>query len=258
MAIQLPFGKKDGALTHISEVESGLQCDCLCPSCEAPLIARKGKKTAHHFAHYQTKSCTHAVETALHWAAKNLLAEEGRIQLPPTQVHFNTFREPFELCKSACFSFDDVRLEQTLDNTIPDLVIDKEGRQLAIEIRVTHEVEEEKTAHLSNKGISILEIDLSDESRLLSMTDLRERVVTGIDSKEWIYNHRASRYRDRLIQSARRKMILETGMDMHVNECPAQYREEEGEYYALVIDDCWHCRHCVHHNREEGVIFCNG
>jgi len=51
----LPYGRKDGHLIHISEVESGVS-DLRCPYCEGNLIAKKGKKMAHHFAHTQ-KSC---------------------------------------------------------------------------------------------------------------------------------------------------------------------------------------------------------
>lgn len=258
MSIQLPFGKKEEKLIHISDVESGLQCGCVCPSCEAPLIARKGQKTAHHFAHYKTKSCSTAVETALHWSAKNILAESLKICLPATEVHFNTFRKPFELVKSDYLHFDDVHLEQPLDDTVPDVLLEKKGRKLALEIKVSHEVDEEKADYLKKRGISVLEIDLSKEPRDITPSNLQDIIVDEIENKEWIHNQRARQYHDRLIQASRRKMILETGMDMFVNECPARYREEEGEYYALVIDDCWHCRYCMHHERQEGVIFCGG
>ncbi|WHY77279.1 competence protein CoiA family protein [Neobacillus sp. WH10] len=66
MKFKLPYGLKDGKLVHISDVEKGLKCECVCPACNHPLIARKGEKTAHHFAHYNGSECAKSVETALH------------------------------------------------------------------------------------------------------------------------------------------------------------------------------------------------
>ena len=51
----LPYGKKSGKFTHISEVPSG-RTDLRCPYCDGDLLAKKGKRNAHHFAHVG-KSC---------------------------------------------------------------------------------------------------------------------------------------------------------------------------------------------------------
>jgi competence CoiA-like predicted nuclease len=53
--VKLPFGLRDGELVHISTVQSGLACKCSCAACDAILIARKGIKNAHHFAHYKAE-----------------------------------------------------------------------------------------------------------------------------------------------------------------------------------------------------------
>ena len=67
--MKLPFGLKNGQIVEINEVEKGLACNCICPSCGSPLIARKGQKKIHHFAHYKA-DCKAALETAIHLAAK--------------------------------------------------------------------------------------------------------------------------------------------------------------------------------------------
>lgn len=46
----LPYGKKGSRWIHISEVPSG-QTGLHCPYCEELLLAKKGKRNAHHFAH---------------------------------------------------------------------------------------------------------------------------------------------------------------------------------------------------------------
>lgn len=68
---QIPYGVRDGRLVHISEVDSGVACGCICPECAGQLVARKGPKTAHHFAHYPGADCN--PETVLHRLGKQLL-----------------------------------------------------------------------------------------------------------------------------------------------------------------------------------------
>ncbi len=51
--IELPFGLRDDILVHISQVQQGLACGCVCPQCKKPLVARSGSVLVHHFAHYR-------------------------------------------------------------------------------------------------------------------------------------------------------------------------------------------------------------
>ena len=57
-----PHGKffyaiKGEKSVHISEVERGLACGCICDECKDRLIAKKGTVKAHHFAHEANHSC---------------------------------------------------------------------------------------------------------------------------------------------------------------------------------------------------------
>lgn len=91
--MKLPYGLKDGKLVHISEVDKGKKCGCVCPACDSPLIAKKGEKTIHHFAHDKKYICNNGVETALHIAAKDMLEKEKRIHLPTVKVFEGIFEE---------------------------------------------------------------------------------------------------------------------------------------------------------------------
>ena len=75
---QITYGLHSGDLVHITEVERGLACGCICPCCENQLIARKGPIVAHHFAH-AGENCEGGAETALHLAAKEILSQSGYI-----------------------------------------------------------------------------------------------------------------------------------------------------------------------------------
>lgn len=80
----LPYGKKDGHLIHISEVDRG-KTKLVCPYCQQLLIAKKGKKIAHHFAH-EGKSCLSS--TADFFGLKNNLPTHLSL-LQYTQKKFN-------------------------------------------------------------------------------------------------------------------------------------------------------------------------
>ncbi|GAB6194696.1 hypothetical protein JCM39068_44570 [Desulfocastanea catecholica] len=74
-------------MKYILEVPKGLACQCDCPECGTPLIAKKGQINKKHFAHSIDVDCSG--ETALHRAAKQILIQEAmlnnELQLPANQ-----------------------------------------------------------------------------------------------------------------------------------------------------------------------------
>jgi hypothetical protein len=129
--VKLPFGLRDGELVHISTVTSGLPCQCYCAACDATLIAKKGIKKAHHFAHYQSDECEHAVETALHFAAKKVLEESAQITLPELiiyeQVYSDIGGQSFtktgsaKVCEQHIAYIENIALEKSLTHIVPDV-----------------------------------------------------------------------------------------------------------------------------------------
>ena len=47
VSLKMTYALKDGVITHISKVESGLACGCVCPACGEKLIAKKGNIVKH-------------------------------------------------------------------------------------------------------------------------------------------------------------------------------------------------------------------
>ena len=86
MDLKLVYGIRDGRLRYIDDVERGLKCGCVCPSCEHPLVARRGPVKVPHFAHYQGGDCRKGIETALHLMAKEMLEDRKEIVLPGAAV----------------------------------------------------------------------------------------------------------------------------------------------------------------------------
>lgn len=119
---ELVYGRTgDGVLVHISEVASGLVCACACPACERRLVARKGARTAHHFAHYGAgEGCGRAVETNAHIWAKQVLERTKKILLPAIEAEEAGRR--IVTRPAGMFQFEDVRLEKRFGDIEPSRV----------------------------------------------------------------------------------------------------------------------------------------
>ena len=150
--LELCYGMMDGEIVHISEVNSGILQNCLCPKCKSILIAKKGDIRKHHFAHYNYENCQGAQETALHLLAKEILYQEKCVCLPYLQDNQDINIK----------SFDHVALEVREVGLIFDALGLSENEKLAIEIKVTHEIDDRKRQIVINHGIQMIEIDLSD------------------------------------------------------------------------------------------------
>ena len=187
-ASQLVYGKRaDGEVVHVSQVPSGLACGCVCPACEAPLVARKGEVLRHHFAHRGLDAaCRYALETNLHAMAKEVLARERRLVLFDQVVELGGFQKvAFE---GREMTFDAVRLERRIGHIVPDVVLTVGERELLVEVFVTHRCDAKKIEKIRAAGLPTLEIDLS-KCRGLSPEEVELELVETAP-RSWIFNRR--------------------------------------------------------------------
>lgn len=253
---RIPFGLKDGRAIHVDQVARGLGCGCVCPACDGALIARHGDKNIHHFAHATDANCEGAYETSLHLAAKQVLEEEMHIVLPAATAKLNNNRAPIEFAPTLDHGIDSIELEKKLGMTIPDVTAIIAGNKLAIEIKVTHGIDDDKLARIVEEGTSTLEIDLSGLPRDIDKDQIRYHVVESVDRKAWIYNaYAAARLAD-LIRSGTKMPVIVRGMALHIDNCPKPARIFHGKRYANVMDDCLHCEFNLHVGGE--YIVCCG
>ncbi len=167
--IKIPYALKCGEWAHISQVESGLKANCICPCCKSSLVARKGNKVTHHFAHYDTTNCK--PETALHFIAKTFLFEkilkhlDSRTPLPVAWPcgKCGKLHEANLLRKAT-----QVRLEHDLGYCKPDVLLLTEANipVAAIEVVVTHKPEESALAYYLEEGIALIEFEVHDGEAL--------------------------------------------------------------------------------------------
>ncbi|WP_437567693.1 hypothetical protein [Sorangium sp. So ce542] len=188
--MMLPYGvSPDGRLLHISEVSSGLGCGCECPACRGPLVANKGTKKAHHFAHHSIRDCVEAYETMLHLLAKQVIAERKLVMLPAVQAEYNGLHAAVHPVKE--FRPDEVALEVWLEGMRPDVVarITRRGqiKELLIEIAVTHFCESEKTGLIRARRMAGIEINLSRVPRNVSREEMEDAIISSAP-RRWLFN----------------------------------------------------------------------
>lgn len=204
----LPFGLRDDVLVSVNDVERGLHKDIVCPSCKSSLVARKGKVKIPHFAHYNRDECLTGLQTVLHMRAKEIIAETKTIFVPGHSIKLPCcmrWKREFDIITPQRVSLDDVWLEKRLDNIIPDVFAKTQsyGRELLIEIRVSHAVEESKLAFIKSKNLSAIEVDLSDlHTKGYDDEVLRERIIENDVRKKWLYSPKIDSVREDVLMTA--------------------------------------------------------
>lgn len=257
--LNLTYALKDGVITNISDVESGLKCGCVCPACGEPLVAKKGAKMMHHFAHHAGHNCEYGYESSLHLAAKDILSKAKKIVIPPVYVSFPYSSKSKELISEEKeINIDKVELEKRYNDIIPDIVIYAGGKQLFVEIFVTHRVDDAKLEKLKKANISTIEIDLSKKNETITKEALTKLLLSNSDEKSWKYNVVAQRYLQRFYKVADKRNLVSRGFAVHVDYCPIEFRVWRGKPYANFIDDCLYCEYCISSMEKEDEMLCSG
>lgn len=191
MIIKIPFGLRNGKVVHISELseaERGLRCNCVCPQCRIPLVARMGPIRTRYFAH-QNEDCKYAIETALHLFAKEVLDQQKEVRLP--KVTYRYLEYSGELHPETYITFDEVILEKRLGDIIPDIILKKQNSELIVEVKVTHGIDNEKYNKIKLLNISTLEIDLSSNKfshASFNREEMARTIINEVECKKWVFN----------------------------------------------------------------------
>lgn len=254
----LIYALRNDEITSIADVPSGLKCGCVCPACGAALVAKKGSKRMHHFAHYTGENCEYGYESSLHLAAKDILSRAKKIMIPSVYVHFPSSGKSKELVSQEMeIEVDHVELEKRFNDIIPDIVVYAGNKFFFVEIFVTHPIDEKKLAKLAEQGISTIEIDLSHIEKSVTAEELTEILIKSDSRKEWKYNSVANHWYKRFVNASDKKEITMRGFAVQVDGCPIAVRKWKGKPYANFVDDCIGCKYCISYNNE-GQLSCSG
>ena len=266
MSVMLPYGLQGQKLVSISSVTGGLACNCICPACKERLIARKGAKKIHHFAHYQGSGCRNGLETVLHLKAKTILQEAFQITLPPVPIFkFSRFLVP-----KTRFTIISVQLERKIKNVIPDAILKLQGCHgiLLLEFTVTNAPDTIKLRKLRALGLPCLEIDLKkiyqsliQEHHQWNEIDFKHKMLNETNAKTWIFNPKQNLFENLIAEKALLKRVRTFinrygGQHFYVKDCPLSKRVWKNSFssnrsYAKVFQDCIYCSYCFEIRYEE-------
>ena len=218
MDIRNPFGLRNGKIVMIEDIsieERGLQCNCVCPNCKEPLIARLGEINRHHFAH-SGKGCDeiNAYLTGMYMVLNEHLFNKHPIYLPPVIARFKlsaysyitektiennvylisaSVNESNEViaCKSVEQAiFDNTKIVYSSSGKPEAIIVYKGTRSMAIRILPPSTVC--KQANTSQyKDLATLEINLSRCEDFLRESR-KSKIFSYIEKSrticKWIYN----------------------------------------------------------------------
>lgn len=232
--ISLPCGiNENGNLVYIDDAKNGLDCNCFCPACKQPLVAKNaGTKREHHFAHFSVVECEHAYQTALHYMAKDLFLEMQYLTFIKNNV-------PVQ------YRIDNVELECKVNEIIPDILVTCDGKRFIVEIFVTHAVDDIKKQKIRDMKFSAIEIDLSRfRNEKMIDKDLLRQELSNTKNYSWIYDA------DIDLIAEKKELIEQFGLRIPIQiensvACPiiAIQKDVFARFVPLVF--CFHCYNCV-------------
>lgn len=230
--IRLPCGLgKDGKIVYIEDAENGLKCDCYCPECGEPLVAKNnGKKKEHHFAHFRSVECEHGYQSALHYMAKDVFLE----------------MKEFVFLKNGApikYRIDDVALEKAVDAIIPDILVTCDGKTFIVEIFVTHAVDDEKKEKIRNLKLSALEIDLSRFRHVILDKEALKSEVSNAENFSWVYDADVDLIEDKknVLRQFGLKIPIDVGQSV---QCPFLWNQSNRFQQYVPLSFCKKCPHC--------------
>jgi chemotaxis protein histidine kinase CheA len=221
---------KLGRPAFAGDVKSGLLCECICPHCKEPVIAKHCTDKRSHFAHQAGSDCSAsfstgetAPETQLHLQAKYLLAKLS-FSLPKFWVGAHVADSKFRMHTAWARLTDIVRvmpgtarIEARLENVVPDLIVSDGTQSYLLEVAVTHRVNHEKLLKLRKLNIPTAELNIK---HLLNVEDVAaelERAVLNEANWTWVYHPREDELRAH----------AQTRAEQKAEEADAWYDEEQ-------------------------------
>lgn len=211
----IPFGlrKADNQLVDVSSVQKGRDCGCVCPSCHAALIARKGEINQWHFAHAfrgvneeKVEQCDYSFYLSVALMAKQLFQACESIRLPDyihTHSVYNRWshqvlERSIKLTKGRRITPEHWLVDHKLEGIAVDLVCEIAGVKLGIILKRPDKKVRISAADFEGKRVGVIQIDLLETLRIFRnitpslkvggfQKALRRFLFDRTDNKQWVY-----------------------------------------------------------------------
>lgn len=215
-ADQMAFAVRNGQVVHVTQVERGLVCGCICPACQQPVLARRGSIRIHHFAHANRTNCPGAAESMLHRAAKAIVATLTDIHLPAYRrcrsrrgAHWIEASTGTAILREVREPIESAQVESPMASIIPDVMLLIKGKRLAVEIVVTHDVDTRKLRVYRNHDVPVVRIALDWQDQWLGPETFRQKLADDLKCKAWLFHPKQRRLEAHWYRTRRGKRRLE-------------------------------------------------
>ena len=167
-----------GKLVYVDTVARGLQCQCVCPYCREPLLARHGEVKKHGFAHHSDKRGANlniCYQVTLYKLAEQIIQSKKCVYAPS---YYGIF-------KAELLKFKDVQIDcrYEREDKQPDVIATTaDGKQYLIEFVFSYKVQHRQA--LDYRNMACIEIDLSNQT----LDTLEIFLLNSSADKRWLNN----------------------------------------------------------------------
>jgi len=187
-------------LVDVADVQSGKKCGCICPSCNIPLIARKGDVNEWHFAHDsqliekdQELSCDFSWAVAVKMMIKQILLEGSTLALPEYYIDFQGIAyQQIKVTDHSTIHYTNPELK----SLACDVTVEVKGKKLGIILLTKHShplVEASfDQALFGVLAINIEYVGYDDKGKVINhlRNHLQHLLESKTITKHWLYHRR--------------------------------------------------------------------
>lgn len=191
-------------LVDVADVQSGKKCGCICPSCNIPLIARKGNINEWHFAHdsqyiekEQELSCDFSWAVAVKMMIKQLLIEGSTLALPEYYIDcqgidYQKSKQRIKVTDSSIIHYNNPQLQ----SLACDVTVEVIGKKLGI-ILLTKHCQPFVGTSFDQALFGVLAINIeyvghNDQGKVINhlRNHLKVLLESKTTTKHWLYHKR--------------------------------------------------------------------
>lgn len=248
-------------LVDVADVPSGKGCQCVCPSCKIPLIAKKGEVKEWHFAHdsqfidkEQTEPCDFSWAVAVKMMLKQLLMEGTEIVLPDyymelPSIGYKSTNQQVLITKSSIAEYHNPILKEYGC----DIVLEVEGKKLGLIFFLNkRKIKDEQMIdpHLVGLiGIDINSFAYDETGKAINhlRAYLKLSLESHVRAKSWLYHARQRSVIEKELQRQRTLKNVELSRDVRQGRNKALFTTVE-KFQGL-----WFCVACKHSYQGENI-----
>lgn len=267
----IPFARRvsDNRLVDVQSVPRGLACNCVCPSCELPLMAKQGAINEWHFSH-STRSeddsaaafCSYSFFVSARAMLRQIAQPSIQLLTPEYLIGDESghgrlvdHRKSSRITESKMISIVDVVLEKNLGGVSIDIFGQVEGYPIALYIE--HEgrrsPRELSLENVLGSGVVAVSLELlpqfiAEQVGAVRSYEacLREYIRSSVSPRRWLYH-------------PRQKSVLESAMSSlptaAFKDAQPQFLSEKKNFTGNWLYNCLLCNH-VWSEDEDNVRIC--